>query len=123
MPVNILVSDDCCCCDSNVDIYNPRNGVSFECMTGICSFNYGDTFDPSIVLALVHNLNNCNGFFADKLNLKIASQYNYLNQSEGLAIEGVDDAQNFHRLMVIQIPSIILTIHWLQPFVQYHLVF
>lgn len=42
-----------------------------------------------------------NGFFAERLNLKVANDYNYLNQSECLTIDGVDDAQNFHNLMVI----------------------
>lgn len=42
-----------------------------------------------------------NGFFAERLNLKVANDYNYLNQSECLTIDAVDDAQNFHKLMVI----------------------
>ncbi|KAH7544217.1 hypothetical protein JRO89_XS15G0130300 [Xanthoceras sorbifolium] len=35
----------------------------------------------------------------ETLNLKTASEYNYLNQSECLTIEGVDDAKKFHKLM------------------------
>lgn len=35
----------------------------------------------------------------DRLRLKRASDYNYLNQSGCLAINGVDDAQNFHILV------------------------
>ncbi|XP_031266701.1 myosin-2 [Pistacia vera] len=35
----------------------------------------------------------------ERLNLKMACDYNYLNQSECLAIDGVDEAQNFHNLM------------------------
>ncbi|KAK3010950.1 hypothetical protein RJ639_011846 [Escallonia herrerae] len=35
----------------------------------------------------------------DKLNLKTASEYNYLNQSACLAIHDVDDAEKFHVLM------------------------
>ncbi|KAF2285940.1 hypothetical protein GH714_009103 [Hevea brasiliensis] len=35
----------------------------------------------------------------ERLNLKMASEYNYLNQSECLVIDGVDDALNFHKLM------------------------
>ncbi|GAV85356.1 LOW QUALITY PROTEIN: Myosin_head domain-containing protein [Cephalotus follicularis] len=35
----------------------------------------------------------------ERLHLKLAQQYNYLNQSECLAIDGVDDAQKFHKLL------------------------
>ncbi|KAA8523831.1 hypothetical protein F0562_010254 [Nyssa sinensis] len=35
----------------------------------------------------------------DRLNLKMASEYNYLNQSGCLAINDVDDASKFHKLM------------------------
>ncbi|XP_057956923.1 myosin-2 [Malania oleifera] len=35
----------------------------------------------------------------DKLNLKMASEYKYLNQSNCLAIDDVDDAQKFHKLV------------------------
>ncbi|KAJ8443459.1 hypothetical protein Cgig2_026246 [Carnegiea gigantea] len=33
-----------------------------------------------------------------KLNIRVANEYNYLNQSNCLVIEGVDDALNFHQL-------------------------
>jgi myosin-5 len=39
-------------------------------------------------------------FFAERLNLKTASEYKYLNHSDCLEIHGVDDAQKFHMLMV-----------------------
>mgnify|MGYP000886475063 CR=1 FL=1 len=39
-------------------------------------------------------------FFVEKLNLRMASEYRYVNQSDCLAIHGVDDAQKFHMLMV-----------------------
>ncbi|KAK3199233.1 hypothetical protein Dsin_022648 [Dipteronia sinensis] len=35
----------------------------------------------------------------ETLNLKTASEYNYLNQSNCLMIDGVDDAKKFHKLM------------------------
>ncbi|KAM7277865.1 hypothetical protein ACFE04_004999 [Oxalis oulophora] len=35
----------------------------------------------------------------ERLNLKAASEYNYLNQSECLTICGVDDAKKFHKLV------------------------
>ncbi|KAK9268785.1 hypothetical protein L1049_000548 [Liquidambar formosana] len=35
----------------------------------------------------------------DRLNLKMVTEYNYLNQSDCLEIDHVDDAQNFHKLM------------------------
>ncbi|KAJ9153639.1 hypothetical protein P3X46_027059 [Hevea brasiliensis] len=35
----------------------------------------------------------------ERLNVKMASEYNYLNQSECLVIDGVNDALNFHKLM------------------------
>lgn len=35
----------------------------------------------------------------ERLKLKKASEYNYLNQGDCLAIDGVDDAQKFHKLM------------------------
>ncbi|GAB4846314.1 Myosin-2 [Ancistrocladus abbreviatus] len=34
-----------------------------------------------------------------KLNIKLANEYNYLNQSNCMAIHDVDDAQKFHKLM------------------------
>lgn len=38
--------------------------------------------------------------FAEKLNLKMATEYKYLNQSDCLAIDGVDEAEKFHTLLV-----------------------
>lgn len=38
-------------------------------------------------------------FLREKLKLKMASEYNYLNQSDCLAINGVDDARKFQNLM------------------------
>ncbi|KAF1881143.1 hypothetical protein Lal_00023176 [Lupinus albus] len=35
----------------------------------------------------------------ERLNLRVASGYKYLNHSDCMAIDGVDDAKNFHRLM------------------------
>ncbi|XVE50396.1 hypothetical protein DITRI_Ditri01bG0159200 [Diplodiscus trichospermus] len=35
----------------------------------------------------------------EKLNLKMANEYSYLFQSDCLVIDGVDDAQKFHKLM------------------------
>ncbi|KAJ1381655.1 P-loop containing nucleoside triphosphate hydrolase [Sesbania bispinosa] len=35
----------------------------------------------------------------ERLNLRVASEYKYLNQSDCMAIDGVDDAKKFHRLM------------------------
>ncbi|XP_022717027.1 LOW QUALITY PROTEIN: myosin-2 [Durio zibethinus] len=35
----------------------------------------------------------------ERLNLKMANEYNYLAQSDCLVINGVDDAQKFHKLM------------------------
>ncbi|KAK6229517.1 hypothetical protein SCA6_018468 [Theobroma cacao] len=35
----------------------------------------------------------------ERLNLKMANEYNYLVQSDCLVIDGVDDAQKFHKLM------------------------
>ncbi|KAH8518531.1 hypothetical protein H0E87_000396 [Populus deltoides] len=35
----------------------------------------------------------------DRLNLKMASEYKYLNQSECLVIDGVDDGMKFHKLV------------------------
>ncbi|XVF78057.1 hypothetical protein PTKIN_Ptkin14bG0097700 [Pterospermum kingtungense] len=35
----------------------------------------------------------------EKLNLKMANEYNYLIQSDCLVIDGVDDGQKFHKLM------------------------
>lgn len=40
--------------------------------------------------------------FTDKLKIKGATEYNYLNQSDCLVLNGVDDAKKFHMLMVIQ---------------------
>ncbi|KAG2245357.1 hypothetical protein Bca52824_092781 [Brassica carinata] len=45
----------------------------------------------------------------ERLNLKAASEYNYLNQSNCLTIDRIDDAQKFHKLMeafnIVQIPQ------------------
>ncbi|XP_050216632.1 myosin-2 isoform X2 [Mercurialis annua] len=61
----------------------------------------------------------------ERLNLKMASEYNYLNQSECLSIDGVDDALKFQKLMeamdVVQISksdqeqvfAMLATILWL----------
>ncbi|KAK4285989.1 hypothetical protein QN277_002610 [Acacia crassicarpa] len=35
----------------------------------------------------------------ERLNLKAASEYKYLNQSDCMAIDGINDAKNFHKLM------------------------
>ena len=37
---------------------------------------------------------------AERLNLRAASEYKYLNQSDCMTIDGVDDAKKFQRLMV-----------------------
>ena len=39
--------------------------------------------------------------FVERLKLKTASEYTYLNQSDCLTIDGVDDAQKFRKLLVI----------------------
>lgn len=39
--------------------------------------------------------------FVERLKLKTASEYTYLSQSDCLTIAGVDDAQKFHKLLVI----------------------
>ncbi|ESQ43042.1 hypothetical protein EUTSA_v10012475mg [Eutrema salsugineum] len=45
----------------------------------------------------------------ERLKLKTASEYTYLNQSDCLTITGVDDAQKFHKLLeafdIVQIPK------------------
>ncbi|KAJ6724404.1 MYOSIN-2 ISOFORM X1 [Salix viminalis] len=38
-------------------------------------------------------------FSADRLNLRMASEYKYLNQSECLVVDGVDDGMEFHKLV------------------------
>lgn len=38
--------------------------------------------------------------FTDRLNIKKASEYNYLKQSDCLVIDGTDDAKDFHTLRV-----------------------
>lgn len=43
-------------------------------------------------------------FCAEKLNLRAASEYKYLNQSDCMTIDGVDDAKKFHRLQVYCLP-------------------
>lgn len=40
-------------------------------------------------------------FLTERLNLKSASEYKYLNQSDCLAIANVDDAKKFQELLVI----------------------
>lgn len=53
--------------------------------------------------------------FTDRLNLKTASEYHYLNQSACLAIDGVDDAKKFHKLMVTKMISATTTIYGVTP--------
>lgn len=40
--------------------------------------------------------------FVERLKLKTASEYTYLSQSDCLTINGVDDAQKFHKLLVFK---------------------
>lgn len=39
-------------------------------------------------------------FFAERLSLRAATEYKYLNQSDCITIAGVDDAKKFHQLVV-----------------------
>ena len=55
-------------------------------------------------------------FFAERLNLKTASEYKYLNHSDCLEIQGVDDAQKFHMLMVSLHIAVFVTILVYIPF-------
>lgn len=48
----------------------------------------------------LHIQNICVILLADKLKLKGASEYNFLNQSDSLEIHNVDDAKKFHMLVV-----------------------
>lgn len=63
---------------------------------------------------------------AEKLKLKRASEYKYLNQSNCLAIDGVDDAEKFHMLMVTKVIVVTITIDSVnvpQHFCPYFIVF
>ena len=51
--------------------------------------------------------------FSEKLNIRVPSEYSYLNQSECLVIGGVDDARKFHTLVVKK--SIVLLFDCNQP--------
>lgn len=55
---------------------------------------------------------------AEKLKLKRASEYKYLNQSNCLAIDGVDDAEKFRMLMVTKVIVVTITIYSVK--VPYH---
>ena len=51
-------------------------------------------------------------FFAEKLNLRMASEYRYLNHSDCLAIHGVNDARKFHMLMVsLHVVVFVILVH------------
>lgn len=39
-------------------------------------------------------------FFAERLNLRMASEYKYLTQSDCLTVDAVNEAEKFHVLMV-----------------------
>lgn len=52
-------------------------------------------------MSICKDTNNIMLLVAERLNLKMAGDYKYLSQSGCLAIDGVDDAQKFHMLMVI----------------------
>jgi hypothetical protein len=38
--------------------------------------------------------------YAERLNLRAAREYKYLNQSDCMTVDGIDDAKNLHRLKV-----------------------
>lgn len=46
----------------------------------------------------------------ERLKLKTASEYTYLNQSDCLTIDGVDDAQKFRKLLVISLCFLFLPV-------------
>uniref|UniRef100_M4F3Y9 Myosin motor domain-containing protein n=1 Tax=Brassica campestris TaxID=3711 RepID=M4F3Y9_BRACM len=55
------------------------------------------------------NASSASPILKEKLKLKAASEYNYLNQSNCLTIDRIDDSQKFHKLMeafnTVQIPQ------------------
>lgn len=68
---------------------------------------------PCTICELVHFLSHLNSrlsyyqnslfiSLSERLRLKKACDYTYLNQSDCLEINDVDDAQNLHMLMVMQ---------------------
>lgn len=58
---------------------------------------------------MVH-LFNALVYFADKLNLKSANEYEYLKQSDCLRINDEEDAERFHELMVSREPFLRATL-------------
>uniref|UniRef100_A0A6N2MHE8 Myosin motor domain-containing protein n=1 Tax=Salix viminalis TaxID=40686 RepID=A0A6N2MHE8_SALVM len=70
--------------------------------------NYIFSFDQSRVVQLANGERSYHIFYQlcagapstlrDRLNLKMAGEYKYLNQSECLVISGVDDGMKFHKL-------------------------
>ncbi|CAN8301928.1 unnamed protein product [Cochlearia groenlandica] len=94
--------------------------IHFSAMGKICGAKLETlSFDQSRVVQLFSGERSyhifyelCAGaspFLKEILKLKAASDYTYLNQSDCLTIDGVDDAQKFHKLLeafdIVQIPK------------------
>ncbi|XP_055807191.1 myosin-2-like isoform X2 [Solanum dulcamara] len=84
--------------------------IYFSAEGGICGANVqAFLLEKSRVVQLAHGERSYNIFYQlcagaasalrDKLKLKGASEYNFLNQSNSLVIHNVDDAKNFHTLV------------------------
>ncbi|CAA7049152.1 unnamed protein product [Microthlaspi erraticum] len=94
--------------------------IHFSAMGKICGAKL-DTFllEKSRVVQLFNGERSYHIFYElcagaspilkEKLKLKTASEYTYLSQSDCLTINGVDDAQKFHKLLeafdIVQIPK------------------
>ncbi|KAL3325551.1 hypothetical protein AABB24_036670 [Solanum stoloniferum] len=84
--------------------------IYFSAEGGICGANVqAFLFEKSKVVQLAHGERSYHIFYQlcagapsalrDKLKLKGASEYNFLNQSNSLVIHNVDDAKKFHMLV------------------------
>lgn len=71
-------------------------GIKSACKAMLCSGVFMITLE--FVSVLTHRFIIFSS--AERLNLRSVSDYKYLNQSGCATIGGVDDAKNFHQLMV-----------------------
>ncbi|KAM3343332.1 myosin-2-like isoform X1 [Capsicum galapagoense] len=96
--------------NNNASRYGRLTEIYFSAEGGICGANV-QTFllEKSRVVQLARGERSYHIFYQlcagapsalrDKLKLKGASEYNFLNQSESLVIHNVDDAKKFHMLV------------------------
>ncbi|EOA12803.1 hypothetical protein CARUB_v10025758mg [Capsella rubella] len=106
--------------NANSSRFGKLTEIHFSAMGKICGAKLETfSFDQSRVVQLFNGERSYHIFYElcagaspilkERLKLKTASEYTYLSQSDCLTIDGVDDAQKFHKLLeafdIVQIPK------------------